>query len=114
MSLNEKSCEPCKSGAPKLTTEQIIESLKETPSWKVISENEELKLLKKFDFVDFEETMYFVNKVAALAEQNGHHPVMLVEFRSVEIWWWTHKISGLHENDFIMAAKTDGILNTFS
>jgi len=114
MSLNEKTCVPCQSGAPKLTDEQIIERLKEVSSWRVISEEEELKLFKKFDFVDFEETMYFVNKVAALAEKNGHHPVMLVEFRSLEIWWWTHKISGLHENDFIMAAKTDEILNTFS
>lgn len=114
MNLNQKNCEPCKSGAPKLTDEQIIDYLKELPSWRVIAEDEELKLYKQFDFQDFEETMYFVNKVAALAEQNGHHPVMLVEFRTVGIWWWTHKISGLHENDFIMASKTDARLNTFS
>ena len=114
MNMSQKNCEPCKRGAPKLNDTKIIKYLKEVTSWRVVSEDEELKLLKIFDFVDFEETMYFVNKVAALAEQNGHHPVMLVEFRSVKIWWWTHKIGGLHENDFIMAAKTDEILNTFS
>ena len=114
MNLAQKTCEPCKKGAQKLSDTQIIAYLKEVSSWRVVSEDEELKLFKLFEFVDFEETMYFVNKVAALAEHEGHHPVMLVEFRSVKVWWWTHKIRGLHENDFIMGTKTDEILNAFS
>jgi len=114
MKFSQKKCKPCRKGATKLHDDEIILYLKEVPSWKVIAENEELKLYKEFDFVDFEETMYFVNKVAALAEKNEHHPMMLVEYKSVKIWWWTHVIIGLHENDFLMAAKTDEIINVFS
>ena len=114
MKFSQKKCKPCRKGAIKLHDDEIILYLKEVPSWKVIAENEELKLYKEFDFQDFEETMYFVNKVAAIAEKNEHHPVMLVEYKSVKIWWWTHIIIGLHENDFLMAAKTDEILNVFS
>lgn len=109
MNLVTKECEPCKKGAPKLSNERIKIYLYEVASWKVVSEDEELKPFKKFDFNNFEETMTFVNKVAATAQQNGHHPILLVEFRAVSIWWWTHKIRGLHENDFIMASKTDEI-----
>lgn len=109
MSLVQKECTSCQKGTPKLSNAQITLYLEEVASWKVVSENEELKLFKKFELNYFEETMTFVNRVAAIAQQNGHHPVMLVEFRAVSIWWWTHKIEGLHQNDFIMAAKTDDL-----
>ena len=109
MSLVQKECTPCHKGAPKLSNAQITLYLEDVASWKVVSEDEELKLFKKFELNNFEETMTFVNRVAAISQQNGHHPVMLVEFRMVSIWWWTHKIEGLHQNDFIMAAKTDDL-----
>jgi len=114
MNLSQKKCLPCQSGEARLTNIEMIDYLKEIMDWKVIAEDEEFRLLKEYHFTDYEETMYFVNKIAALAEHNEHHPVMLVEFRSLKVWWWTHKVGGLHENDFIMAAKTDELLTVFS
>ena len=110
MILEKKECEPCISGAQKLTNEQSKEYLKELNDWHVVQDENELKLLKKFELKNFEETMNLVNKVATLAQENGHHPIMLVEYRALSIWWWTHTIGGLHENDFIMAAKVDEIV----
>lgn len=110
MTLEQKKCEPCISSAQKLTSEQSKEYLKELKGWHVVQDDNELKLFKKFELKNFEETMELVNKVASLAQQNGHHPIMLVEFRTLSIWWWTHKIGGLHENDFIMAAKVDEVV----
>jgi len=94
-------------GAPKLTNEQITHYLENLNDWKVVQDEKELKLFKEFELKNFNETMHLVNQIASLSEQNGHHPVMLVEFRRLSIWWWTHKIGGLHHNDFIMAQKVD-------
>ena len=107
--LSQKRCEACHAGAPKATAEEIANYMQILPDWSIIQDDGMDKLTRTFTFTKFPETMAFVNKVAEIAEEEGHHPVMLVEFRQATVYWWTHKIGGLHENDFIMAAKTDAL-----
>ena len=105
MKLSEKNCKPCEGGVPKLNSIEIqsYNSQLKQP-WLVV---DEIKISKDFNFKDFLQTMSFVNKVADLAEAEGHHPVMHVYYSKVQIELWTHAIIGLSENDFILAAKTD-------
>lgn len=105
MDLSKKKCIPCEGGIPPLNLEEI-EELKESikDDWFVI---ENSKIKKEFFFVNYRQTMDFVNKVASLAGEQGHHPVMHVFYAKVDIELWTHSINGLSENDFIMAAKID-------
>jgi 4a-hydroxytetrahydrobiopterin dehydratase len=105
MELTKRKCKPCEGNVPKLTDREIKayqESLKEP--WE---EADEMKIMKSFKFKDYAEVMGFVNKVAALAEEEDHHPVMHVFFSRVDVELWTHAILGLSENDFILAAKID-------
>jgi 4a-hydroxytetrahydrobiopterin dehydratase len=107
MDLSEKKCKPCEGGTPPLNQDEIND-LKQhlKPDWQM---SEEMKLVKEYLFVNFKHTMDFVDKVAALAEEEGHHPVMHVYYGRVVIELWTHAINGLSENDFIMAYKIDKI-----
>ncbi len=107
MDLTKKKCVPCEGGVPKLKPNEIKEynNQLETP-WEV---TDDTKIHRTFKFSDFKETMEFVNKLAELAEKEGHHPVMHVFYAKVEVEFWTHAIMGLSENDFIMAAKTEKI-----
>ena len=109
--LTKKTCEPCKSGAPPATTDEIKEYQPQIPQWEIIEVDGIKHLLRKYIFDDFISALDFTNKVGKLAESEGHHPAILTEWGSVEVSWWTHKIGGLHMNDFIMAARTDQILN---
>lgn len=105
MDLTEKKCVPCEGGVPPLNPQEIEELKKQISSdWKVL---ENFKIRKDYFFVNYRHTMEFVNKVARLAEEEGHHPVMHVYYAEVDIELWTHAINGLSENDFIMAAKID-------
>jgi 4a-hydroxytetrahydrobiopterin dehydratase len=105
MELTKRKCKPCEGGVPKLTTPEIEEFQKELKEpWEVV---DEMKIVKDFKFKGYPEVMGFVNKVADLAEEEGHHPVMHVFFSVVKIELWTHAILGLSENDFILAAKID-------
>jgi 4a-hydroxytetrahydrobiopterin dehydratase len=107
MELSEKKCKPCEGGIPALSASEIKELKSHINSgWKV-SENS--RLTKEYLFVNFRHTIDFVNKVANLAEEEGHHPVMHVYYARVEIELWTHAINGLSENDFILAYKIDKI-----
>ena len=107
MDLSKRKCIPCEGGIPPLNEEKIAE-LKENikGDWLVI---ENSKIKKEFLFVNYKHTIDFVNKVAAVAEEEGHHPVMHVYYAKVDIELWTHSINGLSENDFIMAAKIDNL-----
>ncbi len=107
MDLSTKKCKPCEGGVPPLKPAEIAELKKNISAEWVVLENSKIK--KEFFFVNFTHTMEFVNKVAAIAEEEGHHPVMHVYYARVEIELWTHAINGLSENDFIMAAKIDKI-----
>ncbi len=105
MDLTTKKCKPCEGGVPALKPDETAEFKKHIGrDWKVTGNN---KISKEFSFVSYRHTMDFVNKVADLAEEEGHHPVMHVYYGRLEIELWTHAISGLSENDFIMAAKID-------
>lgn len=107
MDLNEKKCKPCEGGIPPLSRGEIEELKGHLKSDWDISENK--KLSKEYLFVNYLHTMDFVDKVAKLAESEGHHPVMHVYYGRVVIELWTHAIDGLSENDFIMAYKIDKI-----
>ena len=105
--LTSQSCEPCRLGAPTVTEEEMAVLMLQVSGWAVIEDEGVKKLMRKYEFGNFIEVLAFTNKVGDIAEQNGHHPVMLIEYDTVTVWWWTHKIDGLHENDFIMAAKSN-------
>ena len=106
MSLAQKHCVPCRGGVPALKGE-ALETLKaQVPGWQVENEHH---LLKSYSFPDFRTALDFVNKAGAIAEEEGHHPDMLLSWGKVEVTVWTHKITGLTESDFILAAKFDQI-----
>ncbi len=107
--LYKKHCEACQLGAPVVTEEQSNELLLRVPAWKKEFHDGVEKLIREFYFVEFEDAFKFTYKIANLAERENHHPAILTEWGKVTVFWWTHKINGLHVNDFIMAAKTDMI-----
>lgn len=102
--LTEKKCEPCQGGVPPLTPEQCKPLLEQLDGWRVV-ENHHLE--KEFSFDDFVGALSFVNKLGALAEEEGHHPDIYLTWGKARVTIWTHKIDGLTESDFILAAKTD-------
>jgi 4a-hydroxytetrahydrobiopterin dehydratase len=104
--LAEKSCIPCRGGIPPLTAEEIRPLEAQVREWTVVNRHH---LERKFTFSDFKTALDFVNKVGALAENQGHHPDILLAWGKVGITIWTHKIDGLTESDFILAAKIDRI-----
>jgi 4a-hydroxytetrahydrobiopterin dehydratase len=101
--LTEKKCVPCEGGVPPFNASETKEYLKKVDNWKL----EGNKIHKSYHFVNFVKTMDFVNKVAELAESEGHHPDMHISYGSCKVILWTHAINGLSENDFILAAKID-------
>ncbi len=103
MELTNKKCIPCEAGTPVLEGAKINELLKEIPSWTL----KDGHLYKKFKFKDFLEAMKFINSIADIAEQEGHHPDFSVHYNKVDVELWTHAINGLSENDFIVAAKIE-------
>ena len=90
-----------------MTDTEIDKLHPQVPDWKVIQRDDIKRLERQFKFKDFAEALKFTNKVGQLAETEDHHPSLLTEWGKVTVTWWTHKIKGLHSNDFIMAAKTD-------
>ena len=106
--LAAKSCVPCRGGVAPLGEGAARELLAGTPGWRLAESATRLE--RRFEFRDFVEAMKFVNRVADLAEQQGHHPDIAVHWNKVELVLWTHKIGGLHENDFILAAKVSRLL----
>jgi 4a-hydroxytetrahydrobiopterin dehydratase len=105
--LSEMKCTACRCGEPTLTEAEIAELRPQVPDWHLV-EREGIKCLERvFGFRDFAEALAFTNWVGELAEEEGHHPALLTEWGKVTVTWWTHKIRGLHQNDFVMAAKTD-------
>ncbi|KXF83135.1 4a-hydroxytetrahydrobiopterin dehydratase [Enterovibrio coralii] len=108
--LTELQCEACRADAPKVTDTEAKALLATLLDWE-IKEIEGIPQLERvFVFKNFKEAWAFSNKVAQLAEDEGHHPAILLEWGRCTVTWWTHKIKGLHKNDFICAAKTDALL----
>ena len=106
--LAAKTCVPCRGGVPTLTEAEARELVTNTPSWR-LDENA-TRLYRRFEFEDFKKAIEFVNRVAEIAEEQGHHPDIAIHWNKIDLTLWTHKIGGLHENDFILAAKIDRLL----
>lgn len=100
-------CVSCRAGEPTLTDAEIEDLLPQVDDWQVKEVNGEKRLDKVFKFKNFAQALEFTNKIGAIAEEEGHHPLIITEYGRVTVAWWTHVIGGLHKNDFIMAAKTD-------
>ena len=105
MELSQKKCQAWEGEVPAMTEEPANNLLKQVPTWTI----KDWKVTKEFKFKSFVEAMEFVNKVADIAEQEGHHPDISISYSKVIIETWTHAINGLSENDFILAAKIDKI-----
>lgn len=105
-SLANRHCVPCRGGVPPMRGAEILEFMKEVQGWEVVEEHH---LRKDFKFADFLEALQFVNRVGELAESEGHHPDISFGWGYAEIKIWTHKIDGLSESDFILAAKIDAL-----
>ena len=108
--LTKNRCEACRIDAPVLTDKEIEQLLPQIPSWIVSEQDGIKKLICSYAFLNYKDSVKFTNEVANLAEQEDHHPEIILEWGKVTVVWWSHKIMGLHKNDFICAAKTDSIL----
>lgn len=106
--LATKKCVPCEGGVAPLLKDQAAPYLAQVLGWKLSDDAK--KISKEFVFKNFKESMAFINKVAAIAEAEGHHPDIFVFYDKVRMELWTHAIGGLSENDFIMAAKINQLL----
>jgi 4a-hydroxytetrahydrobiopterin dehydratase len=103
-SLADQHCVPCRGGVPPLKGEQLEKMKAQTPEWSVVDEHH---LERVFKFPDFKTALNFVNRVGAIAEQEGHHPDLYLAWGKVGVKIWTHKIDGLTDSDFVLAAKID-------
>lgn len=106
MSIAKESCEACRADAPKVTHEEEQTLLKELTGWTIKERDGIRQLEQSFTFSNFADAMAFANGIGEEAECVGHHPALLVKWGKVTVTWWSHKIRGLHRNDFIMAART--------
>jgi len=113
-SLAEKKCTPCEKGATPLDQQALRELGKDVAEWNIIDVDTEPKLRRTFSFKNFADALTFVNKIGALAEEQDHHPDIQFGWGEATIVWWSHKIKGLHENDFILASRSDQLYNQMS
>ncbi|MBI4480390.1 MAG: 4a-hydroxytetrahydrobiopterin dehydratase [Acidobacteria bacterium] len=102
--LASKTCVPCRGGVPPLKGEPLAALAKQVDGWQVVDEHH---IVKRFQFPNFITALQFVDRVGALAEEQGHHPDIFLAWGNVEIKVWTHAVKGLTESDFILAAKID-------
>lgn len=105
--LATETCEACRVGAPTVPQSEQETLLAQLKDWHIVERDGVDQLEKAYPFPDFSKALDFANAVGELAEGSNHHPAILVEWGKTTVTWWTHKIRGLHRNDFIMAAKTD-------
>ena len=110
--LTKESCVPCRGGAPTLTSEEIAALEPQVPDWTVTEVDGVKRIAREFKFRDFRQALDFTVAVGELAESEGHHPDVHLFWGRVVVETWTHKIKGLHQNDFILAAKTDALYAT--
>ncbi|MDW8365022.1 MAG: 4a-hydroxytetrahydrobiopterin dehydratase [Abditibacteriales bacterium] len=110
--LTQERCVACRRDAPQVTAAEVAELKPQIPDWEIVERDGIRRLERVFSFANFADALAFTQKVGALAEEEGHHPAILTEWGKVTVTWWTHKIKGLHRNDFIMAAKTDELFRS--
>lgn len=104
--LAKRECVACDKSAISLNTSEIAQLLTQLPDWEMINEDGIDKLKHCFKTKNYKNSMALTNAVAELADSVNHHPLLIVEYATVTVIWWSHNIKGLHQNDFIMAAKT--------
>lgn len=109
--LADEGCRPCGKGAVVLTPEELAELLVSLRLWKLEKVGGVARIVKIFSFKAFADGMAFAKRVAEMADVADHHPALLVEWGRVTVSWWTHSLGGLHRNDFVMAARTDRMLD---
>ncbi len=105
--LHEQHCEACRRDAPRVTPQEIETLLPQIPHWQIQTVDGIDQLSRTYRFDNFVDALAFANRIGELAEAEFHHPAILVEWGRVNLRWWSHKIKGLHVNDFVMAAKSD-------
>lgn len=105
--LAQMHCSTITKDTPMLSQDAVAEYLARLSGWLIILKDGEPRLEKSYTFKDFDQAVNFTDQVAKLAKEEDHHPAILTEWGKVAVTWWTHKIRGLHQNDFIMAAKTE-------
>jgi 4a-hydroxytetrahydrobiopterin dehydratase len=105
--LTQEKCVACRRDSPKVTDAEVAELHPQVLDWQLKEVDGVKRLERVFKFGDFASALDFVRRVGEVADTEGHHPRLTVEWGRVGVEWWTHKIRGLHRNDFIMAAKTD-------
>ena len=105
--LAKRELQPFRKGDQALTEGEIEELLASLPDWRVVERDSIPRLEKNYKFPDFKEALEFANLVGELAEKEDHHPAILISWGRTAISWWTFDVEGLHENDFILAARTD-------
>lgn len=108
--LHELKCVACRGGEPTLTSEEIARLLPGVPGWRLDVVDGMNRLTRTFKFKNFRDALAFTNHVGEIAEAEDHHPLIVTEWGKVTVQWWTHKIGGLHKNDFIMASKTNRLI----
>ena len=107
--LTEQHCVACRKDAPRVTEEEAAELQPQIPDWTIEEHNGVPRLVRTYRFPNFREALAFTQRVGELAEAESHHPALLTDWGKLKVSWWTHKIHGLHRNDYIMAAKTDAL-----
>ena len=105
--LTKETCEACNSKAPLISEEKITSLRPQLPEWAILESGGVKQLKRSYTFKNFKQALAFTMKVGDMAEEQGHHPVLVTEWGKVDVLWWTHSIGGLHMNDFITAAKTE-------
>jgi len=107
--LSTLKCVACRGGDPSLTDSEIADLMPHVSQWQLVTQDNILRLQRVFKLKNYAQALESTNKIAAIAEEEDHHPLIILEWGRVTVQWWTHVVKGLHKNDFIMAAKTDEI-----
>lgn len=107
--LSQQQCEACRPDAPPITDAEAAEFKQALREWRIVERDGIMQLERAFAFPNFKQALAFTNRVGEVAEKAGHHPALLTEWGRVTVTWWSHKIKGLHKNDFILAARTDEV-----
>lgn len=109
INLAATKCMPCRGGDPSLTDAEIADFQLHTPQWQLKEVDGIQRIERIFKLKNYAEALAFTNKIGMIAEEEDHHPLIVLEWGRVSVQWWTHVVKGLHKNDFVMAAKTDEI-----
>jgi 4a-hydroxytetrahydrobiopterin dehydratase len=110
--LANLKCEPCRAGGKPASEAEIARWREEIPQWRLVEREGVRRLERSFSFPDFASALSLADRIGRAADEEGHHPALLVEWGKLRVEWWTHRTGGLHRNDFIMAARTDRLSRT--